>query len=264
MPQYERSWFKLDSHSKAPLYYQIKANLHELIDSGRLAPGDLLPAESELGEYYGVNRLTVRQAVGELVSEGLLRRERGRGTFVCPPKTTHAMLRSAGFSERMRDEGRQPSNQVISFEVVPASAKVAEQLQIEPGALVYQLTRLRLADDEPQMLETAYLPHGRFAGMETLDFGKASLYSTLDRRFGCRVIAADMVFEPILLTGYEAELLRTKPNTPAQLLELVAYDQNGDRVEYNKSIMRGDKARLLFHVRRQIWNEQETMIEWLS
>ena len=73
-----------------------------------------------------------------------------------------------------------------------------------------------------------------------------------------------MGFEPILLTAYEAKLLKTRANTPAQLLELVAYDQNGVRVEYNKSIVRGDKARLLFHVRRQIRNEQESMIEWVS
>lgn len=264
MSGFDRSWFKIDAHSKAPLYYQIKLNLHELIDSGRFAPGDMLPAESELGEYYGVNRLTVRQAVGELVSEGLLRRERGRGTFVSPPKTTHAMLRTAGFSERMRDEGRRPSNQVISFSVIPASARVAEQLHIEPGAHVYQLTRLRSADGEPQMLETTHLPYAMFPGLESVDFGHESLYSTLDNRFGCRVLAADMVFEPLLLTGYEAELLKTKANTAAQLLELVAYDQHGARVEYNRSIVRGDKARLLFHVRRQIWNEQESMIEWVS
>ena len=263
MAQVDRSWFKLDANSKAPLYYQIKANLHELIDNGRLAAGDLLPAESELGEYYGVNRLTVRQAMSELVSEGLLRRERGRGTFVSPPKATLAMLRTTGFSERMRDEGRRPSNQVIRFEVIPASAKIAENLHLEPGALVYQLTRVRSADDEPQMLETTHLPYALFPGLEAIDFGRESLYSTLDERFGCRVIAADMVFEPILLTSYEANLLRTRANTPAQLLELVAYDQHGVRVEYNKSVVRGDKARLLFQVRRQIWNEQESMIEWV-
>ena len=264
MPQVDRSWFKLDAHSKAPLYYQIKANLQELIDGGHLAPGDLLPSESELGEYYSVNRLTVRQAVGELVSKGLLRRERGRGTFVSPPKTTHAMLRTTGFSERMREEGRRPSNQVISFEVIPASAKVAEYLHLKPGDLVYQLTRLRSADDEPQMLETTHLPHALFPGLDTIDFEQASLYNTLDQQFDCRVIAADMGFEPILLTAYEAKLLKTRANTPAQRLELVAYDQNGVRVEYNKSIVRGDKARLLFHVRRQIRNEQESMIEWVS
>lgn len=263
MNQIDRSWFKIDSQSKAPLYYEIKRNLLELIDSGKLSPGDVLPAESELGQCYGVNRLTVRQAVGELVNEGLLRRERGRGTFVCPPKPTHAMLRTAGFSERMREEGRQPSSQVLGFAVVAASAKVADHLRIERGAPVYELKRLRVADEEPQLLETTYLPCALFPGLEGVDFGRESLYSTLDSRFGCRVVAADMVFEPILLTRYEAQLLKVKPGVPAQLLELVAYDQHGARVEYNKSVVRGEAARLMFHVRRQIWNEQESMIEWI-
>lgn len=264
MSQLDRSWFKIDAQSKAPLYYEIKRNLHELIDSGKLSPGDLLPGESELGQCYGVNRLTVRQAVGELVNEGLLRRERGRGTFVCPPKPTHAMLRTTGFSERMREEGRQPSSQVLKFAVVEASAKIAGLLHLEPGAQVYELSRLRVADGKPQLLETTHLPYALFPGLEDVDFGRESLYSMLDSRFGCRIIAADMVFEPILLTRYEAQLFKAKPNTPAQLLELVAYNQHGVRVEYNKSIVRGDAARLLFHVRRQIWNEQESMIEWIS
>lgn len=258
------SWFKINPQSALPLYYQIKQNLLELVESGKFAPGDLLPAESEMGEYYGVSRLTVRQAVGELVREGVLLRERGRGTFVASPKTTHAMLRSSGFSERIRETGQTPSSRVLSYEVVPAPASVAEYLQIPEGAPVYKLTRLRSVNGEPQMIEITHLPRDRYPGMEDVDFSRASLYSTLAERFGCNVVAADEIFEPVLTTTYEAELLGTKVKSAALLLEVVAYDQDGSRVEYNKSIVRGDKARLLFHVRRQIMNDQETLIQWTT
>jgi GntR family transcriptional regulator len=264
MSPIERSWFKINAQSAMPLYYQIKQNLLELVESGKFTPGELLPAEGEIGEYYGVSRLTVRQAVGELVREGVLLRERGRGTFVARPKTTHSMLRTAGFSERIRESGQKPSSQVISYEIIPAPASVAENLQILEGALVYKLVRLRSVDGEPQMIETTHLPQAMFPDMENVDFSQVSLYSTLAEKFGCFVIAADEVFEPVLVTSYEADLLGIKAKSAALLLDVIGYDQTGKRVEYNKSIVRGDKARLMFHVRRQILNDQETRIQWAS
>src|SRR6266508_1984332 len=264
MSPIDKSWFKINPQSALPLYYQIKQNLLEIVESGKITAGELLPAEGEMGEYYGVSRLTVRQAVGELVREGVLVRERGRGTFVARPKTTHSMVRTSGFSERIREAGQIPSSQVLSYEIIPAPANVAKNLQMAEGSPVYKLVRLRSVDGEPQMIETTHLPQARFPGMENIDFSQDSLYSTLADRFDCLVTAADEVFEPILLTSYEAGLLGTKTKAAALLLEIVAYDQYGDRVEYNKSIVRGDKARLLFHVRRQILNDRETRIQWAS
>lgn len=264
MVQIDQSWFKIDPHSALPLYYQIKQNLQELVDSGKFSPGDLLPAEGEMGDYYGVSRLTVRQAVGELVREGVLVRERGRGTFVARPKTTHAMVRTAGFSERIRDQGQVPSSRVLSYEIIPAPARIAEWLRQPEGAPIYKLVRLRSVDGEAQLIETTHLPQSSFPGMETVDFSKASLYSVLAERYDCLVTAADEVFEPVLVTKYEADLLGVKEKSVALLLEIVAYDQFENPVEYNKSIIRGDKARLLFHVRRQILNDQETRIQWTT
>jgi GntR family transcriptional regulator len=264
MAHIDKSWFKISHQSALPLYYQIKQNLLELVESNRFTAGDLLPAESEMGEYYGVSRLTVRQAVGELVREGVLVRERGRGTFVARPKTTHMMVRTSGFSERIKELGQTPSSKVLGYEVIPATASVAENLYIAEGSPVYKLVRLRSVDGEPQLIETTHLPQATFPNMETVDFSQVSLYSTLAQKFDCLVTAADEVFEPVLVTSYEADLLGVKAKSAALLLEIIAYDQFGNRVEYNKSIIRGDKARLLFHVRRQIMNDQETRIQWTS
>lgn len=264
MPNYDRSWFKINPQNALPLYCQIKQNLSELVSSGKFAPGDLLPAESEMGEFYGVTRLTVRQAVGELVHEGILVRERGRGTFVARPKTTHKMVYTAGFGERIRGTGQTPSTRVLSFEIIPASDCVAENLKIAAGDLVYRLARLRSVDGEPHMIETTHLIKNRYPGLEDVDFSQESLYHTLAERYQCLVVSADEFFEPVLLNKYEADLLGAKIKTPALLLEIIAFDQNGNRVEYNKSIIRGDKARLLFQVRRQIMNDQEFRVQWAS
>jgi len=253
----DQNWFKIDPQSALPLYYQIKQNLRELVESGKFSPGDSLPAEADMGSHYGVSRLTVRQAVGELVREGLLVRERGRGTFVARPKTTITMTRSTGFSERIRESGQSPSSRVLIFEVIPAPANIAENLLVGVNQPVYKLSRLRSVNAEVQMIETTYLSQDRFPGLEHFDFSKVSLYSTLAERFNCLVLAADEVFEPVLLTAYEASLLNAKTRSAALLLETIAFDQSGNQVEYTRSIVRGDKTRLLFQVRRQIRNDQE-------
>jgi GntR family transcriptional regulator len=142
-----------------------------------LQPDQLLPSEADLAAYYGVHRLTVRRAIVELVREGLLRRQRGVGTFVAAPKLTQTLARASGFSERVRAAGRRPSSRVLSFEVASAAGAVAQRLGVAPGAPVYTLVRLRYADDEPVMLETAWLPVERFPGLDGFDFTAVSLWT---------------------------------------------------------------------------------------
>ena len=244
--------FTIDPTNVIPLYHQIKQNLRELIENEVLPVGQLLPSERDLGEYYGVNRLTVRQAMTELVSEGMLRRQRGVGTFVADPKLTQMMGRVMGFSERVREVGRKPSSRMISLEVVPASTMVARSLNQEPNALLCKLVRLRCADDEPVMLETAFLPQVRFPDLKRVNFSEQSLYQVLAQKFNCRIVEADETLEPVIMTGYEVEMLEAKPGTPGLLVETVAYDQSGIAVEFGKSVVRGDKSRFYFRIKTQI------------
>lgn len=240
--------FKIDTKSALPLYYQIKQNLSEIVSSGKFSPGDMLPSENEMGEYYGVTRLTVRQAVGELVRDGILVRERGRGTFVAQPKLTHKMVHATGFNERIRETGLTPSTKVLSFEIVPAIDEVSNQLNLEPDELVYKLVRLRCIDEDPNMIQTTYFTKNRFPGLESVDFSINSLYKTFEDRFNVLIINADKVFEPVLLTSKDAKLLESKVGAPALLMEAVAFDQNGNKVEFTKSLIRGDKSRIAVRV----------------
>lgn len=242
--------FEINGPNGVPFYVQIKQNLHDLIESQTLTEGQLLPSEAELGKCYKVSRLTVRQAITELVREGLLRRERGVGTFVAGPKLTQSLARVGSFSERMREAGRQPSSQVLSLQVLPAPANIARQLAIPPQAPVFQLRRLRLANGEPVMIETAYLPEAFFPGLDQIDFSEASLYRTLDEKYKCHIVEADETLEPVLLTSQEAKTLKTQTGTPGLLIEVKAFNQDGQVVEYSNSIVRGDRSRYMFHIKR--------------
>lgn len=246
------SIFTIDPASVVPLYHQIKQNLRELIENEVLPADHCLPAERELAEYYGVNRLTVRQALTELVSEGMLRRQRGIGTFVAGPKLTQVMARVMGFSERVQEAGRRPSSRLISLEVIPAPAMVARNLNLDIHTPVYKLVRLRCSDEEAVMLETAFLPEARFPDLERIDFAKASLYHVLAERFDCLIVEADETLEPVIMTGYEVEMLQAEAGTPGLLVETVAYDQHGAAVEFGKSVVRGDKSRYYFRIKTQV------------
>lgn len=120
--------------SPLPRYYQLKEIMREKIRSGEWKPGDLIPSERELGEQYGISRMTARQAITELVNEGLFYREQGKGTFVSRRKITQQLIHLTGFTEDMKARGQQPGTRVLSAEMRPAEEAVAERLRIKPGS----------------------------------------------------------------------------------------------------------------------------------
>jgi GntR family transcriptional regulator len=244
--------FHIDPNSPVPRYYQIRENLIELIRSGELAPGELIPSERELSEHYSVNRLTVRQAVTELVHEGLLRRQQGVGTFVQEQKITHDMPGLMGFTERMRNAGYTPDSKIISLSRQTAPRSAAQMLSITLDSLVIKIVRLRLVDGEPMMIETCYLRDDCAPDLEIEHFEESqSLYALLANRYGIQLVEADEVLEPVILTSYEAELLATEPGRPAMLIEGVVYSSNREPIEFTKTLVRGDKSRFYFRLHRQ-------------
>ena len=136
-------------NSPLPRYYQLKEIMRERIRLGEWKPGDLIPSERELGETYGISRMTARQAITDLVNEGLFYREQGKGTFVSQHKITQQLIQLTGFTEDIRARGQRPGTKVLSAEMFPADEATAERLRISQGMLIFRLRRLRLADDEP-------------------------------------------------------------------------------------------------------------------
>src|SRR3989442_12850833 len=140
-------------NSPLPRYYQLKEIMRERVRAGEWQPGDLIPSERELGETYGISRMTARQAITDLVNEGLFYREQGKGTFVSRNKITQQLIHLTGFTEDIRARGQRPGTRVLSAEMRLADEPTAERLRINPGALIFHLQRLRLADGEPLAIE---------------------------------------------------------------------------------------------------------------
>jgi len=243
---------KIDSDDKVPLYHQIYENLRDLVNSGILRPGEAMPSEWDLSKHYQVSRLTVRKALDELAHEGWITRRHGVGTFAANPRVARIVASYMGFTEKMQQIGRKASSRVISFKVLRAAPEVAAHLEIESGKPIIELVRVRMADGEPVMLETAYLPQERFPDLTEETLGDGSLYRFLCDRYGVTVAAVDQSFEPIILSRMEAQLLAADQGSPALLSELVARSAEGLAIEYVWSVTRGDRCKFYFRFREGI------------
>jgi GntR family transcriptional regulator len=235
----------IDRQAPIPFYVQLKEALCEPIAEGKWRPGDRLPGEPELCRLFGVSRTVVRQALKEMTYEGLVVREKGRGTFVAPPKiSSQRQVQSLdGFYQDMAEKGLPPVNRVLEQAVVPAPPKVAAALQLHAGDPVVKLIRLRFVQEEPMVLVTAYLPHALCPGLEKADLEKQSLYAYLESQCGLVIARGLRRIEAVLASEYEAELLGLDPGAPLLKLESTSYLDDGTPIEYYIDFHRGDRTR---------------------
>ncbi|MEA2528813.1 MAG: GntR family transcriptional regulator, N-acetylglucosamine utilization regulator [Thermomicrobiales bacterium] len=226
-----------------PRYYQLKEIIRERIRSSEWSPGSLIPSERELCERYGISRMTARQSITELVNEGLLYREQGKGTYVGRPKIAQQLLRLTGFTEDMRAREQRPGAKVLTAEMWPADEATAERLRIKVGQPVYRLRRLRLADSEPLAVETSCIS---FMGCERLlekDLERDSLYGLLEIVYDMPPMEAEQELEADLARDEEAGLLEVEVGSPILRTRRVTATRRNQPIEYATSIYRGDKYR---------------------
>jgi len=235
--------------SGVPLYRRIGSDLRNRVEQGELLPGAQLETEQELMARYGVSRATVRQALAGLIADGLLEIRRGLGTYVRPAAMEHRLGGFYSFSREIERHGRTPGTRVRSLRLVPAEEHVAAALDLESGTPVVALARIRMADDDPIVVETSYLPAALFPGLEQVDFSTRRLYDTLTTTYGVRPVRARETFAPVLLTADEADQLGARRNEPALRVDRIAYDGNGTAIEFCRSTLRADRYRYVVELR---------------
>jgi GntR family transcriptional regulator len=180
--------------------------------------GSATPSERQLAEETGVSRMTARRAIDELVRQGRLTREVGRGTFVARP-AVNVPLQLTSFSEDMRARGYVPSSRLLRLARIPATEQVASVMQIAAGSEVLLLARLRLADGMPMAIERSHLRGDLFPGIDRYDFGADSLYRVLMEEYQVRFDAGDQVIRAGIVRDTDAEILSIPQGDP--VLELV-------------------------------------------
>lgn len=238
------------SNASAPRYIQIADQLRHSIQAQGYEVGDQLPPESQLSQQFGVNRHTLRQAVALLSQEGLLRAERGRGTFVAAP-IRYAIGQRVRYSETLKAQGRAAEFTLLRALQVPAEATVAAGLAIAPGNPVVLIERLGIADGEPLSVGSGYFPLALFPDLLT-DQSLAALEKTgsisrwLRERYGVDHIRHRTVVSARVVQPRDAKLLQLPLNQPILMTESINADQQGRLIEYGVARLRGDRLELMF------------------
>jgi GntR family transcriptional regulator len=232
----------------APKGQALRAILEDLL--GALPPGTALPSERELAERYGLARMTVRNEIERLTTEGSVYRLHGRGTFVAEPRIAQAGALTS-FTEDMLGRGHVPGSTVTSSEVVAADGFLAAALEVKPGDSCFRLDRVRTADGRPMALEQVHIPLERFEGIEGIDFADGSLFEILEDRFGIALGNAEQRVVAVGIDADQAPLLGVPAGAPGLRFDTVTRDREGTPVLYAVSLYPGDRYEIALRQTRE-------------
>lgn len=231
----------IDARSPVPKYYQLREILLDLIEH-ELTVDTPVPSERELASRYGLSRMTARQAVEHLVSEGRLYRVQGKGTFVARPKID-IPLRLTSFTEDMLSRGMIPGSTDLGKRTIPATAAVARELGVEIGAPVHVIERLRTADGVPMAMERSHVPAHLAPDLLECSLRGQSLYDLLATGYGIVLDRGDQVIEAGIADSGDAAFLQLPPGSAVLLLQRRCW-AGPVTVEYAVSTYRGDRYQL--------------------
>jgi GntR family transcriptional regulator len=243
---------RIDRTSPMPLYHQLKQLIVADIDELDRQPGDRLLGDHALCEAYGVSRTVVRQALSELEVEGVVVRDRGRGTFVAPAPADEGLIASlTGLHEDLAARGVALRTEVLKIGVVPADDSQARDLDLDVGEAVVHIERLRSVGDEPLVFAVTDVPAWAAPGLEDEDLTDRSLYEVLEQKYDVLLVRGRRVVEAGVAGQRLARLLGVRRKDPLLVLRSVSVDGRSRPVESFVAFHRGDRSRFEVDLERK-------------
>lgn len=233
----------VDPDNPIPKYLQISAWLRESIQVGRYKTDERLPSEIELSQICRVNRNTLRQAIGELAAQGMLKKVKGLGTFVTasePVALKHKLNRISSFGQELNQAGVRENTRLLGKGYETAPKHVAQSLALNPDSRVIAVRRLRIGDDLPLIYEETYLPVDLFDGILEMDL-TGSMYEIFTQEFSVALARCEQTIRAVNLNKKVAPMLGLKANGAALYMESVTYNDRNMPVEVLCCYFRGDK-----------------------
>ncbi|MCJ1884334.1 GntR family transcriptional regulator [Pseudomonas sp. LA21] len=229
-----------------PHYLRIRDQLARDVAGSALGPR--LPPERELAERFGCTRVTLREALQQLETEGVLYRENRRGWFVSPPRIRYNPTRTTGFMDYVQAQGRTPRTEVLSAECCVAGPALALRMGLADDAEVFRVRRRRWVDERPVMLEEITLDASWCPGLldEALD---RSLTQVLRERLGLALSRCELAMHPTALVESQAVPLQLTPGSPGLYVERCNYVADGRLVEWDQEFWRSDALEIVIDAR---------------
>ncbi len=239
------------AHNSPPLYARVRDSLRAEIHAGRYVDGGPMPSEAVLGQRFNVSRITVRQALSDLQSEGLIYKVNGKGSYVDAPKVQQSLQRLEGFGEAMSRLGFESTNRVIRKRTVPVPAAVAPRLALPPGKPVTELVWLRALDGAPFCYEISYLPLDIGALLPAAKLANRDMFAILEQDHGFRLGNAEVSIGAVLANRTHARHLRTRIDQPCLRIERLTRLQSNRPINFDYLTFRGDAFQYRLTIERQ-------------
>lgn len=230
----------LKRNGDTPLYAQIERNIEINIATNRLKQGDLIPGEVELSNRYQVSRVTVQQAIKELVSAGLLYRIQGKGTFVAQSAIERTESNITSFFYEMIESGRKTKAEV-SMDVIQPEPEVRRILNLDSDELVIITRRLRYVDDEPIVYQVNTTRQSLCPDLTTEDLSTQSFQYTLEMKYNLRLAELEENLTCIKPDEHLSQLLEISPPIPVLVATRMLYSTGGRIIGMAKTHFRGDR-----------------------
>lgn len=237
----------LARRSPKPLYRQLKDRLLRELEVGERQPHSQLPSEREWVKRLGISRITVRQALMELVQQGYLYTVPGKGFFVGEKKKAHELNAFLSFTAASEGRGETPSSKILEARIVRATVAMAHDLEISPGAEVVRLKRLRLTSDVPVMVQESLLPHVRCPGLLDRDLTTLSLFAALQDDYHLTLVRAETTISARLADRAEKKALGLEDPGVVLVVDQLSFASDGLPVERTTSITHPDRHPLFLN-----------------
>ncbi len=231
----------IDKSSPVPLYFQISEAMSDGIKKKHLPANTRIPPEDQLAQVFGVSKMTMRQALGKLVEDGILIRKKGSGTFISEKKIEREATQLVGFYEDITKKGLTPSSRVIERKLIRNDAKLMDKLNLEKGEEVTKIIRVRLADEIPLAVNYAFIPEKYCPGLLEEDLSEGSLSALVEEKYHLSVAYAVQNLHAAKANRYEASLLQMPVGDPVLAMERTMYNAEKWPLCHFENFFRGDK-----------------------
>lgn len=234
------------------LHLQLYHYLRTAVESGEYKKDEMIPSESKLCAMFSMSRTTVRNVLTQLVSEKLLYRIPGKGTFVAGPQITALSIACKGIREQLEEKGYQTDTVLLHTEHVPADQSIAGALHLPQDSPVFIIKRLRCVNGAPLSLHTSYIPSGLCPELLSEDLKTTALCHILEQKYNIIPARGEESLESLNASGAEAKLLGVKPGAGLLYLECTMYSEENFPYLLDKVFFRGDSIKLQFSYRREL------------
>ncbi|MGO2696632.1 GntR family transcriptional regulator [Bavariicoccus seileri] len=223
-------------------YIMISNDIRNKILKGTYQAGQQLPFEKELGAIYDASKMTVKKGLDLLVSEGLIIKRRGSGTFVkdlSQEEIERVSIANQFRGTTARNPDKSVTSKVLNFSVIKPPQLVRQKLNLEEDGFVYDIYRIRYVDGAPRVIEKTYMPISHTFGLK-LKHVEQSIYEYIEGELGLKIQSAHRKLTVRKATEEEAEYLKLQAGDPVGIAEQIAYYDTGTAFEYSISIHRYD------------------------